>query len=196
MEDPLLEAAAFIASYTPTQTLQPYTKCVYFSTRSIVDLKVEAIVNAANSMLRPGSGVCGVIFGNSDYKALEKECLSKAPCPTGECVLTNSYSNSGNYKYIIHAVGPMGEKPDLLEKVYTSILDCCLEHNIKEVAIPCISTGVYGYPEKEASLVALLAIKDWLKRNPDKMEKIILVLFTKESIKYYRQNTGKVFSEE
>lgn len=196
MGDSLIKAADFTVSGEPDRTLLPYTKCVYFSTRSIVDLKIEAIVNAANSQLRAGSGVCGVIFENSDHKALQRECSSKAPCPTGGCVLTNSYSKSGNYKYIIHAVGPMGEKPDLLEKVYTSILDCCLENNIKEVAIPCISTGIYGYPEKKASIVALQATKTWLEKHPDKMEKIVFVLFTRESIEYYRRNTSKVFAQE
>eukprot|EP00766_Chilomastix_caulleryi_P000267 gnl/Chilomastix_caulleri/1256.p1 GENE.gnl/Chilomastix_caulleri/1256~~gnl/Chilomastix_caulleri/1256.p1 ORF type:complete len:146 (+),score=30.34 gnl/Chilomastix_caulleri/1256:335-772(+) len=120
----------------------------------------------------------------------------KSPCKTGECVLTNSYSNSGNYKYIIHAVGPVGEQPDVLEKTYISVLNCCVENGIKEVAIPCISTGIYGYPEKEACIVVLYTIKSWLKENPDKIDKIILDLFTAESLKYYMEYTNQIFSVE
>lgn len=131
----------------------------------------EAIVNAANSNLLAGSGVCGAIFAAARsvgmYSTLAADCVSKAPCPTGSAVWTNAYGVSG--KYIIHAVGPIwkGSKSignDLssqdvdqlrqLAAAYISVFDVATQLGVTSVAIPSISTGIYGLPAEFGATIA------------------------------------------
>ena len=131
----------------------------------------EAIVNAANSNLRAGGGVCGAIFSAARSVGMDStlaaECASKAPCPTGSAVWTNAYGVSG--KYIIHAVGPIwnGSRSignDLpsqdvgqlkqLKASYTSVFDVATRLGVASVAIPSISTGIYGLPAEFGAAIA------------------------------------------
>lgn len=136
----------------------------------IVIMDTDAIVNAANSQLLAGSGVCGAIFRAVGARAeeLQGECLAKAPCPTGQSVLTDSYGLKA--KYIIHTVGPIwqggtqGEK-ERLYSCYRTALDLAAEAKCQSIAFPLISAGIFGYPKDEALAVARQAVTDFLKEG-------------------------------
>lgn len=127
----------------------------------ITKMQVDAIVNAANTALRPGGGVCGAIFNAAGYDALEKECSKIGHCPTGSAVITSGGKLYA--KYIIHTPGPVyrsgnnGEEI-LLRSCYTSSLELAYSYNLSSIAFPLISSGIYGYPKKEALKVAIDAI--------------------------------------
>lgn len=146
----------------------------------ITKLDTDAIVNAANSQLLAGSGVCGAIFRAAGNRAeeLQKECLAKAPCPAGQSVLTGSYGLPA--RYIIHTVGPIwqggnqGEEA-LLASCYRSALTLACEAGCRSIAFPLISSGIFGYPKKEALLVAREAITRFLEDH-EEMEVYLALL--------------------
>jgi O-acetyl-ADP-ribose deacetylase (regulator of RNase III) len=119
----------------------------------------DAIVNAANTHLIAGSGVCGAIHRVAGPK-LEIECLKIGQCPTGESRITDSYDLPCNY--VIHTVGPRyldgtrGEA-ETLYSCYQSIFYLTKENNIDSISIPAISTGIYGFPVREATEIAFAA---------------------------------------
>ena len=128
----------------------------------ITKAKVDAIVNAANSRLAAGGGVCGAIFSAcDDARALQRECDSVAPCPVGEARITGSYGLT--CKHIIHAVGPIyrndAESAPLLASAYRSSLELAYRYNLESIAFPSISTGIFGYPLDKAVIIALNTIK-------------------------------------
>ncbi len=156
----------------------------------ITTLTVEAIVNAANNRLIGGGGVDGAIHrvGGSQ---ISQECAAirreKGGCKTGEAVITRS--GFLPCKYVIHTVGPVwhggseGER-ELLRSCYTSSLLLAVKHGIKTIAFPNISTGVYGYPKKEAAEVAVEEVKLFLKNNAS-IEKVSFVCFDQENYDLY-----------
>jgi len=146
----------------------------------ITTLKVDAIVNAANSTLLGGGGVDGAIHSKGGPKILE-ECkrlrATEWPdgLPTGNAIITTG----GNLKAknIIHTVGPVWrggvyEEAKLLRRAYWNSLKLAVSKDLKSVAFPSISTGAYGYPTQQASVVALSAVKDYLEKE-DKIEKTL-----------------------
>ena len=142
---------------------------ISFVKGSVIDLHVDAIVNAANSSLLGGGGVDGAIHMAAGPE-LRKECRTLHGCNTGEAKITGSY-NIEHTDHIIHTVGPVysGKKEDaeLLAACYTNSLDLALENGCNSIAFPGISTGVYGYPLEEAATVSLLAAVKWLDAHPD-----------------------------
>ena len=122
----------------------------------ITQQTTDAIVNAANSHLIAGSGVCGAIHRVAGPE-LEEECRKIGNCPTGEARITHAYHLS--CRYVIHAVAPRywdgtrGES-ELLTSCYRSIFDLTQAHAIEGVSIPAIGTGIYRYPIKEATEIA------------------------------------------
>jgi O-acetyl-ADP-ribose deacetylase (regulator of RNase III) len=138
--------------------------------------KTDAIVNAANSGLREGGGVCGAIFhavhkvgGRSAYQQLTQACRDIGHCPTGDAVITPSFALAA--PFIIHAVGPVWngreqdelvaplnpqelKQADELAAAYRAVLRVCRENNLKSVTIPGISTGIYGFPKNVAAIIA------------------------------------------
>ena len=130
----------------------------------IVQMGTDAIVNAANSGLLAGSGVCGAIFHAVGPRARELQ----APCPTGQSVLTDSYGLKA--KYIIHTVGPIwqggqrGER-NLLASCYATALELAASHGCRSSAFPLISAGIFGYPKAEALDVAREAAAAFLKNH-------------------------------
>ena len=123
----------------------------------ITTLPAEAIVNAANTSLLAGGGVCGAIHMAAGL-ALEEECLKLGGCPTGEARLTRGYNLPA--KYVIHAVGPKywdGSRNEAaqLRKCYQAIFRIAKEHQISSVAIPAIGTGIYRFPLQDATTIAV-----------------------------------------
>ena len=143
----------------------------------ITTLKVDAIVNAANTQLAAGGGVCGAIFRAAGHRQLQEACDKLAPIQTGEAVITPGFNLPA--KFIIHTAGPIwrggsfGEE-NLLRNCYTNSLKLAAENNLKSVAFPLISSGIYGYPPFDALKVAVKAIKDFLKQND--LEVVLTVL--------------------
>ena len=115
---------------------------------SSVDMKVDAIVNAANKYLASGSGVCGEIFKRAGYIELNNACRSiKTPLKDGSAVITPSF-NINTCKYIIHAVGPdFNINPDAFDSLYLAYYNSLLlikDNNLRSVSFPLISAGIYG----------------------------------------------------
>lgn len=148
----------------------------------IINMKTDAIVNAANVNLQKGGGVCGAIFKAAGTNELQEECDKIGHTPVGSAVITKGYNLYA--KYIIHAVGPIwrggndGEE-ELLHNTYKNSLNIALENNIKSIAFPLISAGIYGYPKDKALRVAMSAIGDFLLNH--EMD-IYLVVYEKESV--------------
>jgi hypothetical protein len=123
----------------------------------ITTLPAEAIVNAANTSLLAGGGVCGAIHMAAG-SALEEECLKLGGCPTGEARLTKGYDLPA--KYVIHAVGPKywdgtRNEAQLLRSCYKAIFEIIKQKQISSVAIPAIGTGIYRFPVAEATSIAV-----------------------------------------
>ncbi|KAL7648082.1 UNVERIFIED_CONTAM: hypothetical protein RMT77_001699 [Armadillidium vulgare] len=141
---------------------------------NIAALEVDAIVNAANNSLLGGGGVDAVIHRAAGPNLLD-ECRTLKGCDTGEAKITGGYLLPA--KYVIHTVGPMGENQSLLEKCYVNSLHLAVENNLKTIAFPCVSTGVYGYPNKEAAKVVLQTVRTFLESNHKNIELIVFCLF-------------------
>jgi O-acetyl-ADP-ribose deacetylase len=145
----------------------------------ITKLKVDAIVNAANTSLLGGGGVDGAIHRASGPELLE-ECRRIGGCPTGEARITKGYRLPA--KHVIHTVGPVwrggasGER-ELLASCYRNSLRLAVEHGVKTIAFPAISCGVYGFPAWEAARVAFDAIENF--DAPD-LRRVILTCFNDE----------------
>jgi len=157
----------------------------------ITKLAVDAIVNAANSSLLGGGGVDGAIHRAAGPQLLE-ECRTLNGCSTGDAKITRGYRLPA--KYVIHAVGPRyrdgrhGEA-ELLASAYRRSLEIALEHGVKSIAFPNISTGIYGYPKEEAAEIAIREVTNFLEKHPE-IEKVIFVTFDTENYRIYREKLG------
>lgn len=157
----------------------------------ITSLEIDAVVNAANRSLLGGGGVDGAIHKAAGPK-LKEECSTLAPCEVGAAKITGGYRLPA--KYVIHTVGPRGEKPDKLRDCYKNSLRLAKENGLRSVAFPCISTGVYGYPQKAAAEVALSTVKKYLEDNGDDIDRIVFCLFLDSDEQIYDQLLQKYFS--
>lgn len=139
-----------------------------FLQADITRLEVDAIVNAANTQLLAGGGVCGAIFRAAGYSELQAACDKLSPIQTGEAVITDGFNLPA--KFIIHTAGPIwhggtnGEE-NLLRACYSNSLKLAVEKNCRSVAFPLISSGIYGYPPNDALAVAVDEIKNFLKQH-------------------------------
>ena len=156
---------------------------------SVVDLDTDVIVNAANSNLQWGGGVCGAIFSKANSPLLQKECDNLSPVKPGGAVLTNGYNLKA--RYIVHAVGPIykgdGSDEHILASCYINTLNILKDNNLHSVGFPCISTGIYGYPLKEASEVAIKTVKDWIDDNKDYDVEVVFACFKDIEYRTYQE---------
>ena len=143
--------------------------------QSITEMDVDCIVNAANSQLRHGGGVCGAIFTTAGARELQAACNALGHCPTGEAVITPSFKLKA--KYIVHAVGPIWQggchnEENLLYRCYQNAMKIAYTKGCRSIAFPLISSGIYGYPVKDAWRVAIKAIQE----SPYEMDVTIAVI--------------------
>jgi O-acetyl-ADP-ribose deacetylase len=153
----------------------------------ITKLAVDAIVNAANHSLLGGGGVDGAIH-RAAGRELYDECKALGGCKTGEAKITKGYKLPA--KHVIHTVGPIygrekGREAELLASCYKNSLKLAAENNLKTIAFPNISTGVYGYPIEEASRVAIDAVRKFLEDEKHTIEKVYFVSFSDADLKVY-----------
>lgn len=154
----------------------------------ITKLKVDAIVNAANTSLLGGGGVDGAIHRAAGPQLLE-ECKKLGGCPTGQAKITKGYNLPA--KFVIHTVGPIwrggkNNEDELLANCYRNSLRIAVENNIKTIAFPSISTGAYRFPLERASKIALNTVKEFLKKNHT-IEKVIFCCFDENTFNIYQQ---------
>ena len=160
----------------------------------ITKLRVDAIVNAANTSLQMGGGVCGAIFNAAGAERLQNACDSLAPIKTGEAVITQGFNLPA--KYIIHAAGPVyrdgkqGEET-LLRACYANSLELAVKYNCESIAFPLISSGIYGYPKADALRVATTVIRDYLSEHDIDVS---LVVFDKAAFEISEELLGAVES--
>src|SRR5689334_4698711 len=160
---------------------------IEFLRGDITQVSADAIVNAANSALAGGGGVDGAIHRAGGPSILE-ECRRIGNCPPGSAVATGAGKLPA--KWVFHAVGPIyrGKEKDVeqLASCHLKCLDLALEKGCKSIAFPAISTGAYGYPVAEASVIAVGAVHGWLLKHPDVLDRIVFVLFDADTLKAYQ----------
>ena len=144
----------------------------------------DAIVNAANSQLKEGGGVCGAIFRKAGPEKLQESCDEIGGCETGSAAITPGFNLEA--KYVIHAVGPVwhggdANEAELLSDAYTKSLKLAKENDCHSIAFPLISSGIYGYPKKQAWKIAIQSCRDFLDDNPDWDIEIIFAVISDES---------------
>ncbi|MBA7521218.1 O-acetyl-ADP-ribose deacetylase [subsurface metagenome] len=158
--------------------------------------ETDVIVNAANSLLAPGGGVAGAIHRGAGPE-LWDECKTLGRCSTGEAKITRGYNLSADH--VIHTVGPIYAgrvcDPENLKNSYLNSLDLASKNNLKSISFPSISTGVFGYPVKEASYIALKAIIGWLKHHPG-IELVRMVLYSEDDYNIYKSALDNLMADE
>ncbi len=156
----------------------------------ITEITADAIVNAANSSLLGGGGVDGAIHRKGGSQILE-DCIKirnkQGGCKTGEAVITNAGKLPA--KYVIHTVGPVwiggsNNEVELLKKCYENVIILALENDIKTIAFPNISTGIYDFPKQEAAEIAINTI---IQMGENAIEKVIFTCFNEESYQIYKK---------
>jgi len=157
-------------------------------------MKVDAIVNAANTALQMGGGVCGAIFKAAGAAQLQAACDKLAPIKTGEAVITSGFDLPA--KFVIHAAGPVyrggkAGEAEQLRNCYLNSLKLAVENECESIAFPLISSGIFGYPKEEALRVAYNAIGDFLA---DQDISVFLTVFDKAAFVVSEQLLGKVQS--
>jgi len=149
----------------------------------ITKLAVDAIVNAANGGLTDGGGVNGAIH-RAAGPGLDKECRRIGGCPTGEARITGGHDLPA--WWVIHTVGPVwrggGRGEDgLLGSCYRSSLTLAVEHGVRTIAFPLVSTGIFGYPFERAARIALESIDGFLAAHGQAIEKVFVVTFGRDA---------------
>lgn len=172
-------------------------------------------MNAAKNSLLGGGGVDGAIHRAAGKKLLA-ECRTLNGCDTGDAKITKGYRLPA--KHVIHTVGPVGEKPGKLESAYRRCLEVALENELRTIAFPCISTGIYGelrllfcfrkhakkstkgsfnyvsgYPNEPAAHVALATARTILENNKDAFDRIVFCIFLDKDLEIYKRLTRAYF---
>lgn len=159
----------------------------------ITDLDTDCIVNAANSKLAMGSGVCGAIFRYAGIRKLTEACEAIGYCPTGKAVITPGFDLKA--KYVVHAVGPVwhggkNHEPEDLYSCYIESLNRAKENDCHSIGFPLISSGIFGYPKAKAWEAALSACRDWINENPDYDMDIVFAVLDKDILEMGKNIQG------
>jgi O-acetyl-ADP-ribose deacetylase (regulator of RNase III) len=160
---------------------------------NIVTLAVDAIVNAANTTLLGGGGVDGAIHRGAGPQLLD-ECRKLGGCPTGQAKITLGYDLPA--KHVIHTVGPVWSggkrgEPELLASCYRESLKLAASHELKSIAFPAISCGVYGYPLEQAVKIAVRECAAFAAANP-LPDKILFACFDGAALEAYEAELSRV----
>src|SRR5689334_9932642 len=153
----------------------------------ITTLDLDAVVNAANQSLAPGGGVCGAIHRAAGPE-LARACAAVGGCPTGEARLTPGFRLPA--RFVIHAVGPIWHgggagEAELLASAYRSSIEIAQEHELRTVAFPAISTGIFGYPLGPATRVAVETVRA-ATATPGSIRQVIFACFGSDVFTAYR----------
>ncbi len=145
--------------------------------------RVDAIVNAANEALRRGGGVCGAIFAAAGPE-LDAACAALGSCATGDAVVTPGFALPA--RWIVHTVGPVWHgghrgEADLLASCYRRCVDVAAEVGARSLALPAISTGIFGYPPRAAAQIAV----ETLTALDCPLELLRLVAFDEQTLRHY-----------
>ncbi|XP_036908912.1 ADP-ribose glycohydrolase MACROD1 isoform X2 [Sturnira hondurensis] len=152
----------------------------------ITKLEVDAIVNAVDGCIHRAAG-----------PLLTDECRTLQNCETGKAKITGGYRLPA--KYVIHTVGPIvhgqpsASQAAELRSCYLSSLDLLMEHRLRSVAFPCISTGVFGYPNEAAAEVVLATLREWLEQHKDKVDRLIICVFLEKDESIYLRRLPHYF---
>ena len=154
----------------------------------ITEQDADAIVNAANTSLLGGGGVDGAIHRAAGPELLA-ECRTLRGCPTGEAKLTRGYRLKAHW--VIHTVGPVWRgghdfEDDLLANCYRRSLEVAVRNGVRSVALPAISTGIYGFPLERATRIAVREVRAFLEKNPG-LEKVLFVCFDRRTHDGYQR---------
>ncbi len=159
----------------------------------IETLDIDAVVNAANRELRPGSGVDGALRAAAGPE-LTRHTATLAPLETGSAVLTPGFGLKA--RYIIHTAAPMwmipgpeGEKVAGLARCYESVIELAAEHGIASLAFPCLGAGNYGWPRGFACAIAIAACERALATAPN-VQRLVFCCFTEADADLYRKGLG------
>ncbi len=173
---------------------------IYLALGDITDFEADAIVNAANSLLVIGGGVCGAIHRKGGHSIVEESALwveERGPVEPGGAAITGA----GNLpaRHVIHAVGPMWHgggtgEAEQLAKAYRSAIRLADEHGLSSIAFPSLSTGIFGYPTDLAAPVAVRAVRDAL-READSVNLVTFVLFDQETYDIYKRALDSLYDE-
>jgi O-acetyl-ADP-ribose deacetylase len=163
----------------------------------ITQQRVDAIVNAANNSLLGGGGVDGAIHWAAGPALLE-ECRKLNGCKTGEAKITGGHNLPAHY--VIHTVGPIwrggnDNEDELLASCYQNSLALAVEHDVRTIAFPSISTGAYRFPVQRASLIAVGEIAAFLRENST-FRQIIIVCFNDQTYEAYSSAAEKIMSDQ
>jgi O-acetyl-ADP-ribose deacetylase len=163
----------------------------------ITKVAADAIVNAANSSLMGGGGVDGAIHragGPAILEACRKIVARQGGCETGEAVITTAGKLPA--KFVIHTVGPVwnggqSQEKEKLANCYRNSLKLAVENNCKSVAFPNISTGIYGFPKKEAARIAVKTVAEFLDQHKE-INEVVFVCFDEENENLVKTELGEI----
>ena len=154
----------------------------------ITTLDVDAIVNAANTELAQGGGVCGAIFRAAGARELAAACAKVAPCPVGEARITPGFRLPA--RVVIHAVGPVWHggqagEAELLMSAYRASMRLAAEAGARSIAFPAISTGIFGYPLDQATRIAVATVRAAAEAGATTVTDVVFACFSREALEAY-----------